>query len=101
MTISGVYVKTFAEASHALPQGMHMNADYPFMLPPIVRIDRGSVVLHGSQGDATFRIMRENDQEYCVISQSSSFEQVFSRKPTKFKTLPFKDSNTATAGGST
>jgi len=89
-TISGRYVKTFAEASHALPQGMHMNADYPFMLPRVVRLEGSTVVLK-DRLEGSFAIRRCGDQEHCIISQSSSFEELFSRKPTKFKALPFKD----------
>lgn len=50
MTVCGRYVKTFAEASHALPQGMHMNADYPFMIPAITKIEGDQVTISGSLG---------------------------------------------------
>lgn len=92
-TLSGHYVKTFAEASHALPQGMHMSADYPFMLPRIVRLEGADVILKDAE-EGGFRIKKDGAQEYCVIEQSSSFEAIFRGKPVKFKALPFKDDNT-------
>jgi hypothetical protein len=95
MSVCGKYVKTFAEASHALPDGMHMNADYPFMLPRIVKLEGGEVVLKGRDGDGRFKIVRGGDgREYCIIAQSSSFEKMFGRPPQKFKTYPFKDERT-------
>lgn len=94
-TLMGNYVKTFAEASHALPEGMHMNADYPFMLPPIMKLVGRDVVLQGNGTDGRFRIMRREDgREYCVITQSSSFEKMFGKPPAKFKAYPFKDEHT-------
>src|SRR5262249_48236868 len=99
VSVGGKYVKTFAEASHALPDGMHMNADYPFMLPPIKFMRAGKVVLSGRGTDGEFVIRRESSgQEYCVITQSSSFEKMFGRPPTKFKAYPFKDEDTPAIG---
>lgn len=97
-SLIGKYVKTFAEASHALPDGMHMNADYPFMLPRIAKLEAKEVVLESRDGDGRFKIVRGGDgREYCVIVQSSSFEKMFGRPPTKFKAYPFKDEHTAPA----
>ena len=94
-SVGGRYVKTFAEASHALPDGMPMNADYPFMLPRISKLEGSEIVLKGRNGDASFKIERDTSgREFCVIAQSSSFEKLFGRPPQKFKTYPFKDENT-------
>lgn len=103
MTVSGHYVKTFAEASHALPSGMHMNADYPFMIPPIVSISEGinRIVTIRGERDLTVSFVirrRRGLGEYGYIEQSSSFEQIFNRKPTRFRMLPFKDDRTPAIG---
>ncbi|WP_165228421.1 hypothetical protein [Aquisphaera insulae] len=72
-----------------------MNADYPFMLPRIVKLEGNEVVLEGRDGEGRFKITRGKDgREYCVIAQSSSFEKMFRRPPTKFKAYPFKDEHT-------
>jgi hypothetical protein len=97
-TIVGKYVKTFAEASHALPEGMHMNADYPFMLPPIVALNDEFVNLRGSGVCAASPIYKRGDQEFCVVNQRSSFEKLFHRKPQRFEFFPFKDENTESIG---
>jgi hypothetical protein len=96
--VVGKYVNTFAEASHALPVGMHMGADYPFMLPLIAEQDQKSVTIQSSRGltpqTLTFKIIRQNGREYGYITQSSAFELIFKRPPTRFKVLPFKDERT-------
>jgi hypothetical protein len=99
--ISGKYVKTFAEASHAIPADMHMNADYPLMLPMIVRVDSDSVVLRGRDKEYTAAIKRSSQHgEYCEIAQRSTFEVLFSRPPHRFKFWPFKDEHTLAAPSS-
>lgn len=96
-SLCGKYTKTFADASHALPDGMHMNADYPFMLSRILRLEGNEVVLEGRDGEGRFKIIRGKDgREHCVIVQSSSFEKMFGRPPAKFKAYPFKDKHTPT-----
>ena len=92
MALIGKYVDTFAEATHALPDGMHMNADYPFMLPPIVSKDGKTVTIKGRDGKtATAKIMRVvgGSREFFVLAQSSTFERLFHRKPTPFTFYPF------------
>lgn len=101
-TICGKYVSTFAEASHALPDGMHMNADYPFMLPAIKSADGKQVTILSSRGDpqeATVKIIRRDGREHAYIEQSSTFERIYKRKPARFKLLPFKDDATPPVGG--
>ena len=99
MAVCGKYVRQFAEASHALPDDMPMNADYPFMLPAILKLAGRDVILRGRRPDGRFRIMRLPDgREYCVITQSSSFEKMFGRPPAKFKAYPFKDEDTPAIG---
>ena len=92
MTISGTYVRTFDEATHALPDGMHMNADYPFMLPKIVGREAGSITIEGRGGaKETLPIHRDTKGgEFCELAQSSAFERLYRRSPKMFKLLPFK-----------
>ncbi len=94
--LSGKYSDTFKNATHALPDGMHMNADYPFMLPKIVRKDSSQVTLQGHGGaEVTAPIRRRNGREFCFIEQKSTFERIYNRKPTRFKCFPFIDEKTA------
>lgn len=92
MTISGKYTVLFDEATHALPDGMPMNADYPFKLPKIVGRAAGEITVEGRGGaKKTLRIQRDaRGHEFCELAQSSAFEQLFKRPPKKFKLLPFK-----------
>jgi hypothetical protein len=92
MTLVGKYVSTFAQATHALPDGMHMNADYPFMLPKIQSKDASTITIVGRGGQTvTATIRRNRSGEFCEIAQSSTFERMFGRQPTKFRFLPFRD----------
>lgn len=92
--LSGRYADTFEHATHALPEGMHMNADYPFMLPSIKEKTKKTITLVGSGGEeVTIPIRRRKGKEFCFIEQSSSFERLFGRKPTKFRCHPFIDEN--------
>lgn len=101
MSVSGKYVRTFAEASHALPEGMHMNADYPFMIPPVRSTDGRTVTLAGEGGRTeTVPIKRAKGREYCELAQSSTFERLYRRRPTTFKFHPFKDERTPAVGSS-
>lgn len=96
MTVIGKYVAHFAEASHALPDGMHMNADYPFMLPHIVELDAKTITIEGRSGvRETCRIRRtQHGHEYAHVAQRSSFETMMGRQPTRFTLRPFKDYQT-------
>lgn len=99
--ISGQYVKTFAEASHALPQDLPLDSDYPLKLPPIAKIEDGKVFLRSGgidNDEYSGKIVRGKNGEYCKIAQSSSFEHICGREPTVFKFLPFKDENTEACG---
>lgn len=97
--ISGRYVKTFAEASHALPEGMHMNADYPFMLPRIKSLDGRKMVILGYGGtEASVEIKRKRVGERAYIEQSSTFERIYRRPPQRFELHPFKDDKTPAIG---
>lgn len=92
MTLSGKYVRTFADATHALPDGMHMNADYPFMLPRIIDRDAKTITIEGRRGQQeTLPIKHDHAGEFCELHQSSSFERMMGQTPTKFRLLPFKD----------
>jgi hypothetical protein len=95
MSVQGKYVPTFAEASHALLDGMHMNADYPFMIPKVKGVNGGYVVLADRMVDGRFKIVKSKDgREHCVVAQKSTFENLYRKPPKKFKAYPFKDENT-------
>lgn len=89
--VIGKYVRTFVEATHALPQGMHMNADYPFKLPRIVGRDSYALTIAEGGKMETLTIKRGRDGEYCWLEQSSTFERWMKQKPTKFRLLPFRE----------
>lgn len=98
-TLCGKYVKTFREASHALPNGMHMDADYPFMLPAIKSIADGRVTIVGrGNKEATVKIVMKAGREVAYINQSSTFEKMFRRAPQRFELHPFKDDGTPAVG---
>jgi len=101
-TLCGKYVKTFREASHALPQGMHMDSDYPFMLPAIKNLDGKKLTILSSRGhpaeETTVKIVTRDGREMAFIKQSSTFETMFRRPPQRFKLLPFKDEATPAIG---
>jgi hypothetical protein len=99
VTIVGKWVGTFAEATHALPIGMHMSADYPFMLPKIVGRGPGTITIQGRDGVATLEIRTDKRGEFCTLKQSSTFERMFRRRPTAFRLEPFKDELTPVEGG--
>jgi hypothetical protein len=93
MTVSGKYVGTFVDATHALPDGMHMSADYPFMLPKIVDRTAGTITIQGRRGVKETLSIRHDarGREFCELAQSSTFERLYNRPPTTFKLLPFKE----------
>lgn len=94
MGVVGKYTKTFAEASHALPQGMHANADYPLMIPRIAALADGKVTLRGATSVSATVLRRRDGQEYCIIEQSGVYEILHHRKPTAWRFFPFKDQDT-------
>jgi hypothetical protein len=101
MSVSGHYVGTFAEASHALPERMSMNADYPFMLPRVVAITATSITLEGRGGQQQrVAIRRNGERECCYITQKSSYERfvVERKRGTRFCFYPFKDELTDAIG---
>lgn len=98
-TVAGQYVARFADASHALPEGMHMNADYPLMLPRIGTLTASEVTLLGRDGPVQARIQRHTGREFCTVAQSSSFENLFHRPPQPFRFYPFKDDRTPAING--
>jgi len=92
MTLVGRYVDTFQNATHALPQGMSMNADYPFMLPKIAKWTPEEITLEGRGGETrTIPIVRVDGIEYAELAQTSTYERMFRRKPTTFRFLPFRE----------
>lgn len=97
--LSGKYVRTFAEATHALPEGMHMDASYPFKLPAIEKIEGAMMTIREGAATETVRIVRGRNRESAYIRQSSSFETLFDRKPKRFRLLPFRDERIAREQG--
>ena len=97
----GNYVSTFARASHAIPDGMHMNADYPFMLPKIVRVTDTSVVLQGRNGEGEAKIGKYRGRWCCCLDQSSSYESIYNLPPKRWRFFPFKDKRTPAVGDAT
>ena len=51
MILVGKFVKTFAEASHALPMGINLDADYPLKSPPIAAVSDTQVMLQDLRGE--------------------------------------------------
>lgn len=98
--VSGQYVAKFSDASHAMPDGMSMNAKYPFMLPRIVRIEGDRVFIAADRHfegvtEGSFVIRRHRVHgEWGEMKQSGVFEQMFNRPPRAFRFYPFKDENT-------
>ena len=92
MMLSGRYVATSKEATHALPEGMHMDSDYPYMLPEVRGVTAKSLTLIADRAVKTveLKIRRYKGREWVEYSQKSSFEHSFCRQPTKFRFYPFK-----------
>jgi hypothetical protein len=96
--ISGSYVSTFAEASHALAAGVHLSSDYPFKAPRIKSADAKSVTLISDSGDqeVTLPIERSRSgREVAYIEQRSFFERASGHPATRFPCYAFKDRNTS------
>lgn len=90
--ISGRYVKTFAEATHAVTADMSMNADYPFMQPLITANDGKNITISEGGKTLTSRIRKGRMFEFIEIEQTSSYEAIFrGGKPSKFRCHPFQD----------
>lgn len=91
MTLIGTYVSLFAEATHAIPEEMHMNADYPFMWSKIQHADAETVTILGRYGrTATIVIERDQRGDFATLAQSSTFEKIYRKRPTKFRFVPFR-----------
>lgn len=93
MAVTGKYVLKFSEATHALPEGMSMNADYPFMLPRVIRLTKTTVTIQSDNGSETRTVPIEKyrGQQVCYLEQVSSFERMTKSKPHRFRCFPFKD----------
>jgi hypothetical protein len=74
---------------------MHMNADYPLMLPRITERTATTITLAGRDGPVTLTIRRRRDgREFARYAQKSAFEIAFRRPATSFDFEPFKDERT-------
>lgn len=100
MGVMGKYVDRFALASHALPAGMHMDSDYPFMIPRIESFDGTTITIvsdrDGSKASAPVRF--KDGKQYFTLKQSSTYERLFGRKPASFTFHPFKDEQSVAIG---
>jgi hypothetical protein len=94
--ISGRYVNTFAEASHALVSEVHLSSDYPFKMPRIKARTENTVTLLSDRGDSevTLPIRIRGGREVLYLEQRSSFEVVSMARPTRFTCYAFKDKAT-------
>ncbi len=94
MGVRGQFVKTFAEATHAVPNGMHMGADYPFMICTAEVVGKLVRIKCGSH-EETLKIRKEvGGREYCQLAQRSTYETLFNRPPKMYRFFPFKDQHT-------
>lgn len=101
LMISGNYVRKFVDASHALPDGMPLGSDYPFILPRIVAVEGKCVVIRSDDGRVTqsAKVRKSKGRgQYCEFRQSSTFEKMFRRPPRFFRFWPFKDEGTVAVG---
>lgn len=96
MGLIGHYLDTFENATHALPEGMSMNADYPFMIPRIIERNAKQITLESERDGTrvTAKIKRDKGREFIVVAQSSTYERLFRRRPTRFKFWPFEGKDT-------
>jgi hypothetical protein len=71
---------------------MPCGADYPYPEFDIDSINKKEVVLKGHYDNKTFTfpIHKGTLCEYVFCEQSSAFEKMLNRKPTKFKVYPIK-----------
>lgn len=84
--VTGNYCKTFAEATHGMPQGVSLNAPYRFHWVKIVRVEGKTVHYTGAGEEMQSKIRRQRDgREFFDLTIK---DPIFG--PIKFKTLPFK-----------
>ena len=98
MAVCGKYVATFAEASHACAMGMPCNADYPFAIPRVVRVEGNKVTFKSDRnGEEITRPIRldKHGRQRAYIRQLSLWERLYNRNATRFEMRPFKDDQTA------
>jgi hypothetical protein len=94
VSVSGQYVRTFAEASHALPIGMHMDSRYPFMLPRIIALHGGALTVRDGENEATAHVCTTGNGERASLWQPSEGLQ----DGRWFLLAPFKDEHTPAIG---
>lgn len=101
--VIGTYVARFSEASHAMAVGMHCNSDYPFMIARVAWVRGDRVRIDGDHGQTrTCKVKRKPDgREFVTVIQSSGYELLFNRPPSKWDLFPFKDENTPAASPET
>lgn len=90
-TLTGKFVNTFSEATHALVTNMPVNADYPFMRGEIKEVTGDQVTIIGRGGqEATFKAeMGPVGMEYGWLEQVSTFERITGAKPKPLQMFPF------------
>jgi len=87
MSISGKYVKTFLEASHAMACDVSMDGDYDFWLK-IEKIEGQKVILVNKE---CFDIKVGKEYEYFVRPHNGLYSKVFHCKPEKIRYVPFRE----------
>ena len=84
--VVGTYCKTFSEATHAMPQGVSLNAPYRFHWLKVIRVEGQTVHCTGAGEPMSFKIRRQRDgREFIDLTIQ---DPIFG--PQLFKTLPFK-----------
>ncbi len=89
--LSYKFVGTFKEANMAICCDMPCGANYPYPEFDVLEVDKKTVKLKNKWKDEVFILpIRRGSYptEFTWSEQSSSFEQIFNRKPTKFRVCP-------------
>jgi len=85
--VIGNYCDTFAQATHAMPQGMSLNAPYKFHWLKVVRVEGQTLHCTGAGQPMQFKIVRNRTLK-CESVELTINDPIFG--PRKFLTLPFK-----------
>lgn len=85
--VIGQYCKSFSDATHAMPQGVSLNAPYRFHWLKVVKVEGGEVHCTGAGEAMQFKIRRERNsgREFFDLTIK---DPIFG--PLQFKTYAFK-----------
>jgi hypothetical protein len=91
MGISGIYCKTFAEASIACITKVSMDADLPHFWFDVVACGDGVVTLKDQGEEVRLPIKRNKNSEYVELQMIGEWERLFKGgKPSVYRFLPFR-----------